>query len=582
MGRKPKRNPKKIPIFWTKAEDRVISFVARRIVKGTLTGPSTVVPVFRAELAKRGIPDVHKDSAVAHRLSTRAHKLGWDSGMLPPWTAAQDRVIDAYVDKVLDGSVRSAYAAAPICHKELQRLPDWTGRSQRKVFARLAVRLRRIVGRRRPYHPWTEAERAVLDKHARAFRASRDPRKSITATAERCLTELKATGVLSAPRNATGVHGRLLKRLRDMGLSYIRIHWTKDEKVILDRYAQRVGKGEYAIVSTAATDCLRELKELRAGSGPLRPDGKVPGRKRYAVEQRIGLRVRALYPDRDVGRWSEKELRVLERYVRTTAAGKYTGLTVALRDCVKEIPGRHFLAVKGRLLEMARKMPDVQLNTRDWLKEEVAVIDRLLRDCRPSFDAAAVVGLRRLRRLRERRPQLFVRTRDRTLSCVRLKMTKRADELGLPLRRRPWTDDEMRWAELFAKAAIEHRYPSVMAAARLCRIVINRMHARHRRPGDRPVDRPTSTVHKHIMRRVKEIGPFRVGNRPWTDEEIQVADRWAAKYDEHVRGELVMGLKTMGAMMQEQLDRMGYWRTPDACSAFIEYRYVRIYPANDE
>jgi hypothetical protein len=506
------------------------------------------------------------------------------------WSPEEERVIGRYVRRLLADRSLSAQDLSRPCATELRKVrPERAPvRTHWAAYTRLCERLRaagrmRTAGRDR----WTTAEMRLLERFARATVEGRY-RSVLKATPElrRELLRLEPGRERFVARTLIGVQGRLNLRVAELGRSSAKAPWSQSEQRVLERYARSVLNGEYLSVRSAVADFRRALDPHRRRVGPGRRQ-PAPPRTERAVRLRLQEAVRGLAPDRPTMsemRWTPQELRIMDRYALKVATGFYPTAPAATRECYRELLGyarathrrvrRSKSAVRRFLSDRIRglKLPP---SGRHWTAEEERVVDRharaladgRLRDAM----AAAELCTAELNRLRHRYPSRYRVSYVRKVHTVHGRLWPRAARLRYPWSHTKWTSAEQQLAERYARAAIAHEYPNLMAAARACSEELAGLDTPARRPGSTtaaPI-RLLHSVHDALVKRTRKMNWRRLPYRVWNEEELRIAGPLVQKYILHRKGRLVAGLVTLGPMLQADLDRHGYYRGLQACKMHL-------------
>ena len=288
-------------------------------------------------------------------------------------------------------------------------------------------------------------------------------------------------------------------------------HWTAAESAVLDRFAVAVRDGRHSNAVLAVPRCRAALAQLHL------PDPTATNRTRVAVHRQLILRARRLGRPRILARWHDEERAFLDRFARAAADGQYETAREAGRACAEA-----------------------------------------------------------LRRLHRRCPKRYAGVPDRSAHTIQHEIWPRLAKLRSRWFNSHWSPREKAIVDRHARALVAHRYPHVRAAARVCCEAINRMHVRlggsSDRKGSARVVRTLSGVAEQVWLRARELARYQLPHRRWDAKEWRVADRWAHKHEQHMRGRLRMNLQTMAGLMQAELGRMGYYRNVQACVTAIVTR----------
>jgi hypothetical protein len=480
---------------WTREELHILDHFALAIVKGRYAQATGAVDAFRAALGRAGLARRHPDGQLSAMLRRRARALG-RSNQVPRWTPAENRIIDRFAGRIVEGRYASTRAAVTECWEELVRARTAAGRTPGAVAQRLSARTREM-GRDPAPPSWSRHEAQVARRFAAAVLAGRYP--TVSAAVPDCRRVLSSIPHAHR-RTAIAVRAKLEELSRTMGRPNPEPRWSTDEDRVLGRYARAVVQGKYVSVAAAVTDCLKALDRTAT-----------PGRRQAGgVLSRLRDRTRALGRKQPRQDWSPEENAVVDRFVSLVFAGHYRSIPQAVGDCAA---------------------------TLEALWHETPA------DRRPPAPHAR--------------------------ESVANQMWAHANLVKLPRFGSIWNEDEMRIVDRYARAVIEHRYPSVRRAAAICHRALRCYHSRTRfgllAPDAVAEVRPFQSVHFQVLRRAREIGRNRLPFRHWTAEEKGISARWTRRYDKHRQGRRRANLTTLAKMMQAELDRRGYYRGLRAC-----------------
>jgi hypothetical protein len=409
-------------------------------------------------------------------------------------------VLDRFARRIVRGTYRTATAALPVCRQALTKSGPAGLRTDGAILQALTARAR-ALGRTPLGQRWTPAEAAIADRFARDLVRGKYARMGLAVTA--CRQELAAGG-FPVRRTHPAVHYQLSERGQKMGWDPANPNFTPKENQVLDRFAQAVVGGRYRTSAEAAPDCRRELHRVRPEA--IRSD--------TALATNLRGRVRAMGRVQTKNPWSGAEDRVISRYARLVALGRYDGAKQAAVECL-------------------------------------AVVNRLRR--RQAVRGASLPA--------------------RTLVNVAGRLWRVLAKLGIPRAQALWSPAEVRVIDHYARAVIAHQYPSIEHAVEDCWSAVAQLDssARTARLGAEGAQtvRARASVRAKIYERVRGIDHRQLPGRRWSVEERRSAEKWARRYDLHRRGRLRMGPDTMGRMMRAELGRLGYYRTDLACRAEI-------------
>ncbi len=480
---------------WLAEELRIVDRHARAIVRGKYANAAAAVPDCREALAKAGLPLCHPISQVGSKLRRRAHALGRGPCVVH-WDPKEDSIVNRFARALADGEYPSAKPATNDCRKALAEAGLTRGRRENAVELRLLVRSR-TYGRAPSYTRWTSGEAKVAERFVQGLVKGEYP--SMAAAVAGCRRALKQAG-FETGRTALAVKGRLTDRSQVLGWIAVDIHFSPREKQVIGHFATAIFRGKYKTATAAADDCLRSLRRVRPSVH--RSSERVAGKLRAGV--------RALGRKQTRHPWSRQEDRLVARFAKSVADGRYPGAPQAAVDCK-------------------------------------AALDRL----------------RHMHQGRQR--PLPVRSVERVTGRLWAGLAR----LGMPRAHGLWTGAELRVIDRYAHAVIRHRYPTLAGAVPDCWKAVNRLDSavRERRSGrhDKLTVRSQGTVHSQLFFRAREIAHNQIPMRRWTADEDRLLTKWTRKYDLHRRDKLRMDIKTIAGMLQAELGRRGYYRSLCAC-----------------
>lgn len=303
---------------------------------------------------------------------------------------------------------------------------------------------------------------------------------------------------------------------------------------MIDRFLFELRRSSYTTARSAAAECWKRLnnRRLRGGDG----QGVFSTRTRKAVYRRMIVRARATGIPWRSAWWNREELRVVKRYGRALAGGRYAELLVAAKECREELarlsvrrPGvsgtRTLGAICVRVGRVARGL-GWSSHGRHLGPEEDCIIERhsraLVRRRHGNQTVAAHACMRDLAR--------FYRThaavRPMTFKSVRTYIARRAHASGMPLTLPPWTEHDDAVVESYARKVLEGSYPSARAAAAACVRVLASSARRDRTRGCLTRQRTVEGVRARICVAASRLGNPRP-NACWTRQEETLLERHA-------------------------------------------------------
>jgi len=475
------------------------------------------------------------------------------------WSKAETRIADRFALRLIRGQYANANAAVSDCQQALRRAGFLAHLEFRTVGNKLRKRSSDL-GRRKRFLWWGRTENRIAEEFARAVAAERYP--DVKAAVPDCRRALARAG-LPLHDAGSSIAGKLWRLSELYGRKKRFVEWTPDEDTVGERFARAVINGRYASVTSAVPDCRKALARL----------GLRERRTWTAVRHHVTKIARRLGRPPAPPKWSAAEEEVLDRHGRALVAGEYRTVKAAAVSAHREIRRlrtgvpRELSAVEYRLQRRTRGMGRGK-PLRMWTRAEIALAQRYAQAMARGVYADAMEAARACAAALERLPATEKEPPPRrSLGRVHNVLLPMIRRRIYPWRHTGWLPAELRLADVYARAAVEHRYPSVLHAARACQRAIGRYHRRRLRGIGRPPSeiRAIKSVFDKVMRRAKQLGRYRLSNRRWTRTELRVSARWCRKYQLHREGRLAMNLKTISTLMRAELDRLGYYRTLHAC-----------------
>lgn len=502
------------------------------------------------------------------------------------WTPGELKLLKRHVRLLLADRSLSAFEVAGECACELRRArgPGAPARTRHAAYGRICDELRAAGrGRTACRDRWTMAERALLERYARDTVSGRY--RSTRKAAVDCWEEIRKLEPgrdRFVDRSRVGVYGRLSARVFELGGSSARAAWSPAEERVLVCFARRVVAGRYVTCRSALPELCSELARYRRRVGPGRRRTGPP-RTARAVLLRLQQAVRGLDPGRPTlseRRWSQAETGILDRFARRVGNGRYPDIAAASPDCTRALDRyrqrakrrvvRTEAAVRRALAARANAIGLV-LRGRAWTREEDQVVDRYARAVAsgriPSAVAAAERCAADINRRRERHPERYPDRVRRTVDAVHGRLWPRVAQWRYPWRHTRWTEAERRVVERYARAALAHEHPSLLAAARACHAELAEV---VRPAGGKAVPvRPVHAVRDMLVKCTRRHDWRQLPYRRWDPAEHRVGRRWTRRYILHRQGKLVANLVTLAGMLKADLDRHGYYRGLQACKMYL-------------
>jgi hypothetical protein len=245
------------------------------------------------------------------------------------WSQPELQVIERYARAVLSGKYAHAVLAVDDCRAALARLarPEARTGAQPSVRSRVSVHRMLILfalklGRKRSRARWLPAEKAVLDRFARAvaenrYQTAREAgpvcRDAITALHRRF--PARFAGI--PERSIHTIQHELWPRVAKLRFRWFNSNWSQPELDLIDRYARRALAHRCLTLRHAARECCVAINRLLA-----RIERRRTGRSKQeivrtvpAVYDQLFTRTRELGPNQlPYRRWTAAEQRVAARW----------------------------------------------------------------------------------------------------------------------------------------------------------------------------------------------------------------------------------------------------------------------------
>jgi hypothetical protein len=285
--------------------------------------------------------------------------------------------------------------------------------------------------------------------------------------------------------------------------------WSAAEEEALGPYVRALGRGKYESAFAAARAYLAEASRR-----------SLPVRSLRAVEKHVIDEARRQGLTWGDSGWSASELRVLRRYARALAQGRYRYQREAVTACVEEIElqcrrRRTLVVVEVRLRALLRDQGVVWGGSRLFAAERRSVARHaraLVRGKFPDALRAAEACLAEIRRLPDdERP-----IRPRSLHTIHCSILKQAHGLRRPWVRSRWGREEDEIARRYGAGLARGEFADSLEAVAACRRELRRSPARVR---------PLNGIKARVIRWAHRNGWVR-SNIPWNDREYAVLDMY--------------------------------------------------------
>jgi hypothetical protein len=326
MAKKPK---------WSRQELAVVDRCVRRVAQGRYPSQAAAIgdcrkllDALRRRQSGPGRSGFRRTAtAIELALSARKRQAG-----LPPayrhWMAAENLIIERFIEDMRRKRYDSLIVAARECHRELNRLraspdcpvPRPIARDVRTVYFRL-IEVARDRNLTWPYHRWSDEERRIARRFARACLIGRHA--SIRAAARACQRELARKS--NRPRQFSGVYSHVYEEAHRLGAPRLQPQWTPAQTRILTRYVGLLIDRRYRYAREAARDCYKALDGTHSYG---------------AVFDALKTKTTAAGIPRYHTHLTRDELRVAERYAMMVHDGKLPHWKAAALACRTELKRR--------------------------------------------------------------------------------------------------------------------------------------------------------------------------------------------------------------------------------------------------
>jgi len=442
-----------------------------------------------------------------------------------------------------------------------------------------------------PRRLWLPEEDRIVARYAKALASGRYRYKHEAVSA--CFEEL---GHLYArlrktnPKHPVAERGRSLHMvgyrlrflLRKQGLFWTWFGLSGAEKAATRRYARALVAGRFPDALRAAEACLAEVRALPLRSRPMRP------RTLATIHLHIledAHRLRRTWPR---ARWLDDEDRILRRYGRALAHGKYADSGEAIRSCCRELArlprpragGYAARSIRTRLLKWAHEAGWVS-RQEPWNREAQRVIEGYIRKLyEGEYRTVPAVAEACTRELRRRAVAGRLGRRVR-LDVVHRELARRTKRLRLPRHRANWHSGELRILEAYARRVGRGDFLSWRKAAVACHAELQRFWARSARGSSENVralaGRGIAATHGRMLILAHELGLPGPERRLWTPPEEKVVAGWVRWYDKYRTPTKRGPLGTAASGLWEELEERGFRRTVSSCRERLKDGWLLIH-----
>jgi hypothetical protein len=358
--------------------------------------------------------------------------------------------------------------------------------------------------------------------------------------------------------------------------------WTEREIRVLDAYRSALARGKYRTRTETARDYLRNLERLRRRypqAAWLKTDRTVSGVRKALYRRGLPRQPLILDP------WSAEEHRLLDSFAGKVASGRYPQARLAARDYLQRIADlrkkcpelawlrvrRSVLAVEGAIRRRSHELGWLYVNLA-WSAPESRILNRYAREVLAGRFATTELAARAARREIERLHRLNQTKRwamaRRSRTAIEVRIHRVANSLGRARPSSPWTAEEDRVIERFARALASGRFPDGEHAARECWVKLAQQRVLPPKGNGRlpmaSATRALKAVALRLLTRAKAVGWDGHCTR-WSPAEMKVTEKWARQLWSTREQRGVLYYRVAGQALQLELKRHGYSRSYVAC-----------------
>jgi hypothetical protein len=342
---------------WTPEEASLIRPFVARLVRGEYGSANEAARHALAVLEQnrrrampgRRPPPLFNPRTLEGKVRAEAKARGWRPDMRE-WSKTELRVLDGFGRALKRGQHLNATTAARAYLKEIDRLrrryprARWlkTERTLDGTLIKLIQRLKRLQAWSGAL--WPAQEVRLADRFAHRliegrYRSSNPAADDFLLARNALRDRSPEIEWLRRRRSKKSARRVILKRAHEMGWSKLFGRWAAPERLIMERYARAVARGEYPSVRRAAPACVREVANLHRQ----RPDASWSrlNRTAPAVENQLQDYVKALRIARYNGYWTPGELAILDRFARLVGTPGHRRIVDATKECLRELERRH-------------------------------------------------------------------------------------------------------------------------------------------------------------------------------------------------------------------------------------------------
>ena len=369
------------------------------------------------------------------------------------WTRQESSLIESHAQALARGRFKRSPDAAKHCLDELEQLRVRDPRVAARTLVNVEDRIRRRARRLGWTCLWSPQELQALEPYAQALATGE--RRSATEVMPALLADRRSL----RERPAHAVLYALRKRARALGRPPQAGAWVGKEAQRLDWYVNQVVKRRIASATEAARAFLAEREQLRRSS--THANWLNIRRTLQGVLGEICKRVQRLGGVTGIPRfdrashsavWTRPELRLLDRYARALANGRYPSVRAAVPLLQRELAelrrqgkggpkARGYDGIMHKLLARSRELGRRVVKLVDFAPEEERVIGAYAgafqKGRYPSVQAAVRACRQEFARLRRHRPRPGWLAVSRSFNSIATRLLEVVHERGVgPLRPR--------------------------------------------------------------------------------------------------------------------------------------------------
>ncbi|MCX6842530.1 MAG: hypothetical protein NTX53_09655 [candidate division WOR-3 bacterium] len=426
------------------------------------------------------------------------------------------------------------------------------------------------------HRPWLRGEDRIITRYARLLLRGAYPNATAAARdCEREISTLRADPAARAGHHPFGViRRRVADRAHELGANWSRCEWQARERRVAERHARAFVAGHHSSIRAAARAAQADLAALSGSTH----------RSTVSVYDEILQRVRRAGWRSPAWHWSEPEIRILQRYARRLADGRFASAVAASRACMdhfarlgRQRPRPGWLAARRSSLAVYRKIcPQARAHGRiapdSWTRAEERRAEPLVKMVVSGRIPNAGDAARRYlgKTGRARSAGHAASEPRRTYHGVHGWMLSRARELGRGPVCARWRPSEQGLIRRYARAIEKGEYDCCISAARACRKELEQLRSRSPQAF---ADRSSLAISARLCRLTETRGPASRACR--TREEIRLLDPWLNWYERYRHLHRLKPLAQAAEGLQADLEKIGRRRSVGAMRSWLTMERLR-------